>query len=102
MRKTTIIEETGAVKKSVGDWKIMSNPLEWFHRHPKLGVRIGSGKIKFHIIKVDYSQISTLKDNEEGFSSFAELMLKTVTLLSLILNTKLYFFTFPSKRHQFL
>ena len=36
-----MIEETGAVKKSVGDWKIMSSPLEWFHRHPKLGVRIG-------------------------------------------------------------
>ena len=56
-----IIEETGAVKKSVGDWKIMSSPFEWFHRHPKLGVRIGSGKIKFHIIKVDYSQIYTLE-----------------------------------------
>lgn len=56
-----IIEETGAVKKSVGDWKITSSPLEWFHRHPKLGVRIGSAKIKFHIIKVDYSQISTLE-----------------------------------------
>lgn len=48
-----MIEETGAVKKSVGDWKIMSSALEWFHRHPKLGVRIRSGKIKFHIIRID-------------------------------------------------